>query len=65
MPKMKTHSGAKKRFKKSAGGTVTHKKAGARHLLAGMSSKRSRHFRKKAKLNKTDSKTVSKYIPYA
>lgn len=65
MPKMKTHSGAKKRFKRTKSGQVMHKKAGARHLLTGMSSGRRRHFKGKSKLNKKDSKTISRFIPYA
>ncbi|MFH1282750.1 MAG: 50S ribosomal protein L35 [bacterium] len=65
MPKMKTHKGAKKRFKKTSSGCIVHKKAGARHLLTGMSTNRSRHLRKKNKLNKTDAKNISRFLPYA
>jgi len=39
MPKMKTHSGAKKRFKKTGTGKITHERAGRRHLLESKSSK--------------------------
>ena len=40
MPKMKTHSGAKKRFSVTASGRVKHKQAHKSHLLSHESSKR-------------------------
>ena len=46
MPKMKSHSGAKKRFKKTANGKVKRKKANKSHLLTKKSSKRKRQLRK-------------------
>jgi len=46
MPKMKSHSGAKKRFKKTANGKIMRKKAGKGHLLTKKNSKRKRHLRK-------------------
>ena len=42
MPKMKTHSGAKKRFKVTAKGHVKHKQAHKSHLLSHESTKRKR-----------------------
>jgi len=51
MPKMKTHSSAKKRFKLTGSGKIKRFQAGKRHLLR----KRS----KKAKLNLTGSTLVS------
>jgi large subunit ribosomal protein L35 len=42
MPKMKTHSGAKKRLKLLKSGKVKRKQAGMRHLNSHMSSKRKR-----------------------
>ena len=42
MPKMKTHSGAKKRFKLTGSGKVKRERAGKRHLLEGKSSRRTR-----------------------
>ena len=65
MPKMKSHSGAKKRFFKTGSGKWRHQRAGKRHLLAPMSSNRSRFLSGKNELNKTESKTLSKYLPYA
>jgi large subunit ribosomal protein L35 len=46
MPKLKTHKGVKKRVKVTGGGRVRRHKAGARHLLAGKSSKRKRALRR-------------------
>lgn len=42
MPKMKTHSGAKKRFKITGSGKVMHRQAGKMHLNEHKSSRRTR-----------------------
>ena len=64
MPKIKSHSGAKKRFSKTGTGLWRHKRAGKRHLLAPMSSGRSRFLSGKNTLNKVDGKVISQYLPY-
>jgi large subunit ribosomal protein L35 len=66
MPKLKSHSGAKKRFRFTATGKVKFKKAGARHLLSGMSSKRGRFLKKGAYLKEhgADAKVIKKMLPY-
>ncbi len=64
MPKLKTHSGAKKRFKVTAKGKIKYKKAGLRHLLTGMSSNRGRKLRKSDYLNKSEQRIISRCIPY-
>lgn len=46
MPKMKTHSGAKKRFKKLSGGKVKLKKSKRRHCLENKNHKSKRHMAK-------------------
>jgi large subunit ribosomal protein L35 len=46
MPKMKTNSSAKKRFKKLKSGVIKFTPAGRRHKLTNKSSKRKRHLRK-------------------
>ncbi|MFB0527241.1 MAG: 50S ribosomal protein L35, partial [bacterium] len=46
MPKIKTHSGAKKRFKFTAKGKIKHKRVGSRHKLTKKSPKRLRKLRK-------------------
>lgn len=65
MPKIKTHSGAKKRFKVTKRGKVMHKKAGLRHLLAGMSSNRGRALTKSNVLPKGDADVIKALMPYA
>ena len=42
MPKMKTHSGSKKRFRVTGSGKVMRERAGKRHLLEHKSSRRTR-----------------------
>jgi len=42
MPKMKTHSGTKKRFKVTGSGKITHEQTNRRHLMEGKNSKRTR-----------------------
>jgi large subunit ribosomal protein L35 len=64
MPKLKSHSGAKKRFKFTARGKARHKRAGARHLLQGMSASRSRQLRRPDTLNKTETKVLKRLLPY-
>ena len=64
MPKLKSHSGAKKRFKITGRGKIVHKKAGARHLLQGMSASRSRQLRRPETLNVTQQKMIKKLLPY-
>jgi large subunit ribosomal protein L35 len=46
MPKMKTHKGAKKRFKVSANGKLLRKRAGKRHLNSGKSGRRKQRLRR-------------------
>ncbi|MBI4802005.1 MAG: 50S ribosomal protein L35 [Elusimicrobia bacterium] len=66
MPKLKTHTGAKKRFRKSAGGKFLHRKAGLRHLLTGMSAKRGRHLRtvKVKEVTSAEARMLKNYLPY-
>ncbi len=46
MPKLKTHKGAKKRFRVSATGKLIRKKAGKKHLLSHKSGQRKRRLRR-------------------
>ena len=45
MPKMKTHKGAKKRFRVTGTGKVKRRQAGKKHLLSHKTGKRKRHLR--------------------
>lgn len=65
MPKLKSHSGAKKRFRVTANGHVMHQKQGRRHLLIGMSSTRGRRMRSDNKLNTKQSQIIKALLPYA
>lgn len=58
MPKMKSHSGAKKRLKKTGSGRLKRKKAYRRHILTKKSSKRKRHLRKDALVAPADEKNM-------
>jgi large subunit ribosomal protein L35 len=61
---MRTHSGAKKRFKVTAKGKVKYKKPGQRHLLTGDSGNQNRKARKSVIIAKADMKTMKKIMPY-
>ncbi len=58
MPKMKTHSGAKKRFKITATGKVRGRHSFTSHILEKKSPKRKRHHGKPAEISKDDIKQV-------
>lgn len=62
MPKMKTHSGAKKRFKKTGSGKLTHEQSNRRHLLEHKSSRRTRRLMQDKVLAKGDAKTVKRLL---
>jgi large subunit ribosomal protein L35 len=62
MPKMKTHSGAKKRFKVTAKGKVIGRHAFTSHILEKKSPKRKRHLGRPAGLSETDAKRVKKLL---
>jgi large subunit ribosomal protein L35 len=59
MPKMKTHSGAKKRFRKTGTGKLRGKHANSSHILEKKSPKRKRQLiGRPAEISKADSKRV-------
>jgi large subunit ribosomal protein L35 len=62
MPKMKTHSGAKKRFRITGKGKVMREQAGGRHLLEHKSSRYTRSIANDVEVSKADSKTVKKLL---
>jgi large subunit ribosomal protein L35 len=62
MPKMKTHSGAKKRFKITGTGKVMHRKAGKMHLNEHKPSTRTRRLMGDAVLTKGDAAKVKKML---
>ena len=62
MPKTKTHSGAKKRFKITGTGKILRRRAMASHLLEKKSAKRRRSFRRDTPLSQADTKAVKKLL---
>ncbi|GEQ98733.1 50S ribosomal protein L35 [Iodidimonas gelatinilytica] len=65
MPKMKTKSGAKKRFKITASGRVKAGQAGKRHGMIKRTNKQIRNLRGTDTLSDADAKIVKKFMPYA
>ncbi len=64
MPKMKTKSGAKKRFKVTATGRIVAGQAGKRHGMIKRSNKFIRQARGTTTLSAADEKIVKTYMPY-
>lgn len=64
MPKIKTHSGAKKRFSVSKNGKIKRAHVGRRHILTKKSTKRLRHLRKEGFADNTNVAQVKRLIPY-
>ena len=64
MPKMKTNSGAAKRFKKTGTGRIVRNKAYASHILTKKSTKRKRNLRKSAIVDDTNKRGLARLIPY-
>ena len=64
MPKLKTKSGAKKRFKITATGKVKAGVAGKRHRLMSHNAKYIRQNRGTKVMAKSDTATIKTYIPY-
>lgn len=62
MPKMKTHSASKKRFKKRKN-SIKYSKAFKRHLLTKKSTKRKRALRKVASIHAADEARVMRLLP--
>ena len=62
MPKMKSHSGASKRFKKTGSGKLKHRQSFSSHILEKKSAKRKRKFSQDQSIAKADEKTVRKLL---
>lgn len=63
MPKMKTHSGAKKRFKLTGSGKVKFKRAKMRHILEKKSKSMKRKARHAGYLAECDAGHIAKLLP--
>lgn len=62
MPKMKTHRGAAKRFKKTGTGKLKYDRAFGSHLFANKSTKAKRHLRKANVVSSSDYKRIKSLL---
>ncbi len=65
MPKMKTKSSAKKRFRVRPGGTVKRGQAFKRHILTKKSTKNKRHLRGAVGVHETNMDSIRAMMPFA
>ena len=64
MPKLKTHRGAAKRFKKTGTGKILRAKAFKRHLLSSKTTKEKRHLSGMVVVSAADAKKIKRMLPY-
>ncbi len=64
MPKLKTHSGAAKRFKKTATGKVKRGHSHLRHILTSKDTKRKRKLGDQVVVSSADEAKIKRMIPY-
>jgi large subunit ribosomal protein L35 len=64
MPKMKTHKGAAKRFRATAGGRLKRNQPGHRHILTSKSRKRKRQMRLPDYISPAEEKAIKRLLPY-
>ena len=65
MPKLKTKSGAAKRFRASGTGRLKRSRANLRHILTKKTTKRKRHLRGTTGVDATNVRSVRAMLPYA
>ena len=65
MPKLKTHTGAKKRFKMTGTGKIKRGQTKTRHILSSKSPKTKRKLGKSLIVSDADHDKVARMIPYA
>ena len=65
MPKMKTKSGANKRFKVRSGGSIKRSQAFKRHILTKKTTKSKRQLRGTTEVHAADEKLIRAMLPYA
>ncbi len=65
MPKMKTKSGAKKRFRVRGSGTIKRSQAYKRHILTKRTTKNKRQLRGSTGVHSTNGDSVKAMLPYA
>jgi large subunit ribosomal protein L35 len=62
MPKMKTHSGSKKRFRKTAKGKLRGRRANSSHILEKKSPSRKRRLGRPSEISAADSNRIKKLL---
>jgi len=62
MPKMKTHSGAKKRFRVTGSGKIIRRRANRKHLFEHKPSTRTRRLENDVVMAQADSKAIKKLL---
>ncbi|MGH6692645.1 MAG: 50S ribosomal protein L35 [Gammaproteobacteria bacterium] len=65
MPKMKTKSGAAKRFRTLGGGGIKRSRAFLRHILTKKTTKRKRHLRGTTTVHGSNVRAVKSMLPYS
>ena len=65
MPKIKSNSGAAKRFKKTGSGKFKRSQSHLRHILTKKSTKRKRHLRKGTTATPADARLIQRMLPYS
>ena len=65
MPKMKSNSGAAKRFRRTASGKIKRGQSHRRHILTKKSTKRKRQLRDRLMVCSADQKTIKRMMPYS
>ncbi len=64
MPKLKTHKGASKRFKKTAAGKIARRHSFARHILTSKAPARKRRLGQSVVVDKADQPGLKQMLPY-
>lgn len=64
MPKMKTHKGSQKRFKRTGSGKLKRSRAKTSHLFANKTQKQKRQLRKANLVSKGDYKRIKQQVTY-
>ena len=65
MPKMKSNSGAAKRFRRAGSGGFKRAQSHRRHILTKKSTKRKRQLRDAAQVHESDVRMVNRLLPYS
>lgn len=64
MPKMKSHSSSKKRYKFTGTGKIRRAQAFKKHILTKKTTKRKRQLRKIVEVSPAEAKKIRKLLPY-